>query len=489
MSHQDPEKIIETIFETSQRIDQICNDIYKNVEQTKMDVIKEFNPYIQPKKNLDSVLSFYNSFIKAYETTVKMSQKIVAIYGEEINIIDLQSITKNNLIGIFKTIKAEQANIVDFVGIKIVEDLITVSNDLQNKVISRIYPVYFENLLNKSADDDNMKSISDFLMEFSDKKSFLGKYSNAILDKTSYEDIGLDRKRLLERTKDIEGHFLMINKYNIKILGGADAQNINRGLNKLLLISLKKAIADNLLVVEKEENLGSIPFCVELNSHLRQSDETEIKEVEELYIFKGEINKLMCNIFLAFVENIKMIQYPNKFCDIETVTLNLKRALDSLEDNKNVSRVFIKNYGPFFKVNNIEEMCEYFSRMVLQKVIELSSNLDKIKRSIYLINNFFTLKCFVEEVDGLNLKETIDENVNLLVEVWKDELESKSGRRFTTFVETNLASFKSYYLPDEVRRVVVPKIKTIIWENILTKGFQGDENALNGTINEIFTGQ
>ncbi|KAF9765076.1 hypothetical protein NGRA_0007 [Nosema granulosis] len=489
MPNQKPEKIIKTIFKTSQEIEVICTDIFKKVELAKMDVIKEFNPYIQPKKNLDSLLSFYGAFQKAYETISKMSQTVYSLYGENLEVIDLQSIMKNGLLGILKTIKIEQNNILDYAGVKIVDSLLASSNDLLEIVISKIYPVYFANLFNKTASDDDMKSISEFLMVFSDKKRFLGKYSNAILNKTSYDDIGLDRRKLLERTKDIEGHISSVNKYNIKILGGANAQIINRGLNKLLLINLKKIIADILIVVEKEENMASVPFCMVLNSHLRQSEEAEIKEVEELYVFKNEINKIVCNIFLAFVENLKTIQQPNKFCDIETIALNLKRSLDSLEDNKNVSRVFIKNYGPFFKAKTVDELAKSFSEMVLNKVISLSKQLDTIKRSIYLINNFYTLKCFVDDVDGLNIKEEIEKSSTMIIEVWKSELDSKSGRNFSNFVESNLESFKSYYLPEEVRREIVPKIKTIVWENILTKGYQGNENALNDSINDIFTGK
>ncbi|EOB13347.1 hypothetical protein NBO_80gi002 [Nosema bombycis CQ1] len=235
--------------------------------------------------------------------------------------------------------------------------------------------------------------------------------------------------------------------------------------------------------------MKDIPFCMELNSRLRQSNEAKIKEVEELYVYKNEINKIVCNILLSFLEKTRILSRPNKFCDIETLVLNLKRALDSFEDNKNVTTVFLRNFGAFFKVETVDNLCRTLSETILKKVIELSDQFDQMKRSIYLVNNFYTLKNYIEDVNNQNINQGIEDNSEIIVNSWKDELSSKTGRRFTDFIDVNLHSFKSYYLPSEIRVNVVPKIKAIIWENILTKEYNGNENELNENINEIFTGK
>ncbi|EOB13346.1 hypothetical protein NBO_80g0010 [Nosema bombycis CQ1] len=207
MSNDNFKKTLETIFKISEKIDNICSDIYRNIEQTNMDVVKVFEPYIQPKKNLDKLYNLYNSFLKAQETISNSNQHIREIYGENINIKNINEILENNLLKILRNIKEEEDKLLEYKGVKIVDSLLGKSNLIKNNVIEKILPVYFENLMNKETDEEKMKEISLFLMEFTDQKMFLGKYSNSIFDKISYEDIGTDKKLLLERTNYIEEDF------------------------------------------------------------------------------------------------------------------------------------------------------------------------------------------------------------------------------------------------------------------------------------------
>ncbi|KAK6090610.1 hypothetical protein P3W45_000333 [Vairimorpha bombi] len=475
---------IENFIDASEKIDKLIKKIYKSVELTQMNATEEFKPFNEPKKNLDDLSKFYDTFINSDNEVSKIKDHLINIELESVDQIFEHDII-NNCLRLYKI----KEDLNDYEKVRIVQTLMSDTNNLLDSCIHSIENIYFKNLLSKGCDTKKLKEISTFLLSYTNPKSFLSKYSSEIYNKKSFDDIKTDKSLLIDRTRNLDKYFYDLNEFNLVVLGDKIGNNINIGLNKILIINLNKLISDNILIIEKDEKLEHVPFLINLNTNLRHGDEKVVREIEALFVFKDEINKLICNIFLSFVDNIDRMDTPNKYCDVESIVLNLKRALDSMNNNKIVSKVFIKNYGPFFKVKSLEEACLNFSYLLIDKIVSISRTLPVLKKNIYLINNFYTLQHYIGKFEDKNVKSHIDENVSSIINTFKNELGKRSGDKFTNFIDSNVSSLRSYYLPDEVRIHTVSVIKKAIWEEIAKKGYTGNENNLNSLINEMFVGK
>ncbi|KAF5141241.1 ubiquitin-protein ligase [Vairimorpha ceranae] len=467
---------IKKCLKTSEKIDKIIKSIYKTVELTKMNATEEFKSFIEPKTSLDSLSEFYEIFIKC-------DDKLQQIREKDIKIQDIEQIIENlnvcnDLYNIIEDLK-------NFEKVVIVQKLLRDTNQTLEPMMNKIEVIFFQNLGRNLHDTVNMNKVALFLIEKRDTKTFLGRYSNELYSKVNFDDIKFNKKMLLQQTGNIDRYIYDLNVYNKKILGETTGSGINLGLNKILIINLTKIIGDILQVIEREEKLEDVPFLMTLNNHLKHTEENKIKEIESLFVFKDPINKIICNIFLAYTSNVDRLDAPNKFCDVEILAINLRRALDSLNSYKILTKIFLNTYGPLFKIKTLTECNDYFTKRLVCKILKFSEPMPNLKKFIYLINNLYTLQNYISE----DLKSKIGTCSDNLVKTFNEELQKRNQAKLTSFIDLNISAFKSYYLPDDIRIGVVSLLKKSIWEEIGKKGYEGDLESLNSTINEMFIGK
>ncbi|WUR04086.1 exocyst subunit EXO70 family protein [Vairimorpha necatrix] len=466
---------IQKILKTSENLDKIIKKIYKTVELTQMDATEKFKSFIEPKKNLDELSNFYEIFIQCDNDFHEIKNKKIQITNLDQAIENLENcriLCKNK----------KSLNFYD--NILIVKKLLQENEEFLTSTIFKFEIVFFKNLW-ENKDTEKLSKISEFLMEQENNKDFLSKYSNELFNKVSYRDIEFNKSKLLERSSNIDGYLDEINNYNIKVLGEKYGQSINLGLNKILIINLTKIIGDNLQVIEREEKLEDVPFLMELNNNLKHNEEKRIKEVESLFVFKDPINKIICNIFITYGDDVNRLDRPNKYCDVEHLALNLRRALDSMNRYKILTNVFLRNYGPMFKIKTLDECNETFTKMLMIKILKFSETLPDLKKYIYLINNLYTLQNYIKP----DLRNKIQDSIDNVVNTFKTELQKRNTDKLTSFIDSNIDAFKTYYLPDEIRIKVINFFKKYIWEEIAKKDYKGNIDILNDSINNMFIGK
>lgn len=484
MAIHNAKETLKKCLKHSEKIDKILKNIYREVEYTKMNAVEEFKPFNEPKTNIDLLLNFYNIFLSSYNNFEKINSEISKFFETEMNI---DNCFENKILDKGKNLLEMKNKLENFEKIMIVKTLLQEINSLLQNLNIKVEQIFFKNLILEKDKLKEMNELFLFLENFTETKNLLKKISSTIYQRSNFDFIKNDKNLLLEKIKSLEDNLSFINFYTIKLLGDKNGNSINLGLNKILVINMKKVIADILLIIENEEKLENIPFLIELNYHLKHNDEKKIKEIEELYVYKDQIYKLMCNIFLTFVDNIQKISKSNDFCDVEKISIDLKIAMDKMSEYSQISKIFINNYGPFFKTQTLNDFFLKMCSSLIKKLFEISEDLPSLKKSIYLINNLYIFQYY--NVENIDVKKFIEENINNITNTFQNELKDRSSDRLSKFIDSNLSSLKSYYLSDEIKEKIVPKLKKMIWEEIGKKGYEGNQNDLNERINCLFIGK
>ncbi|EQB61696.1 ubiquitin-protein ligase [Vairimorpha apis BRL 01] len=431
MAIHNAKETLKKCLKHSEKIDKILKNIYREVEYTKMNAVEEFKPFNEPKTNIDLLLNFYNIFLK-----------ISKFFETEMNI---DNCFENKILDKGKNLLEMKNKLENFEKIMIVKILLQEINSLLQNLNIKVEQIFFKNLILEKDKLKEMNELFLFLENFTETKNLLKKISSTIYQRSNFDFIKNDKNLLLEKIKSLEDNLSFINFYTIKLLGDKNGNSINL------------VIADILLIIENEEKLENIPFLIELNYHLKHNDEKKIKEIEELYVYKDQIYKLMCNIFLTFVDNIQKISKSNDFCDVEKISIDLKIAMDKMSEYSQISKIFIKNYGPFFKTQTLNDFFLKMCSSLIKKLFEISEDLPSLKKSIYLINNLYIFQYY--NVENIDVKKFIEENINNITNTFQNELKDRSSDRLSKFIDSNLSSLKSYYLSDEIKEKIVPKLK------------------------------
>ncbi|EQB61688.1 ubiquitin-protein ligase [Vairimorpha apis BRL 01] len=327
---------------------------------------------------------------------------------------------------------------------KFFETEMNIDNCFENKILDK-----GKNLLEMKNRLENFEKIMIVKTLLQEINSLLQNL-NIKVEQIFFKNLILEKDKLKEMNEFLEDNLSFINFYTIKLLGDKNGNSINL------------VIADILLIIENEEKLENIPFLIELNHHLKHNDEKKLRKLKN-YI------------------------KSNDFCDVEKISIDLKIAMDKMSEYSQISKIFIKNYGPFFKTQTLNDFFLKMCSSLIKKLFEISEDLPSLKKSIYLINNLYIFQYY--NVENIDVKKFIEENINNITNTFQNELKDRSSDRLSKFIDSNLSSLKSYYLSDEIKEKIVPKLKKMIWEEIGKKGYEGNQNDLNERINCLFIGK
>lgn len=475
--------------EISREIETQAGALSSLMERLQLNAIDGFRPYINPKKNIGRLLSFYNSFILTKETIEKEKSKVIKVFGEsEKGFLprDLKMLLEKKVMESAQTL-IDMGNVLkEYREVKIVDVEINSLNEFIEKTMSGISESFFGSLRRSGEYKPEFPEFAAFLLSNGNKRRFISKYTDTVYSTLGFDDIGTDIKILLERTTSLEEFLLDIIKMNNSILGEENSEVTNIGLLKMFIIGLKRAIADNLMKMEKEEDISNVQALIMLDDHLNYSGDKRIRVVEELFVFKDSIHKIICNSVLRYFEDLDMIMEPNKHSSKEELCLKMKGALDAFYDHRNVSEAFVSEYGKDFGLETTQDIFEKFSARTVEKILFLAETLKGIPKSVYIINNIYIFRNYLKNIEGIPIEKMIEINLEDILEVWKKEISKRREEDITLFLDKNIESQGRYHLPKEPGEKLASDIEKIISNVLKNKKYKGDDGNLKNSISKLY---
>ncbi|AFN83943.1 hypothetical protein EROM_101280 [Encephalitozoon romaleae SJ-2008] len=475
--------------EISREIETQANRLSSLVERLQLSVIDGFRPYINPKKNIGKLLSFYNSFILTKETIEKEKSKVIKVFGESEKRFlprDLKMLLEKKVMESAQTLIDMSSVLKEYREVKIVGLEINSLNEFIEKTMDGISESFFGSLRRSGEYKPEFREFAAFLLSNGNRRRFMSKYTDTVYSTLGFDDIGTDIKILLERTTNLEKFLLGIIKMNNNILGKENSEVTNIGLLKMFIIGLKRAIADNLMKMEKEEDISNIPALIMLNDQLNYSGDKRIGVVEELFVFKDSIHKIICNSILRYFEDLDMMMEPNKHCGTEELCLKMKRALDAFYDHRNVSEVFVSKYGKDFELEASQDIFEKFSAKTVEKILFLAETLKGIPKSMYIINNIYIFRNYLKNIEGIPIEKMIEINLEDVLGVWKKEISKRKEEDITLFLDKNIESQGRYHLPKGLGEKLASDVEKTVNDALKNKKYKGDYGDLKNSISKLY---
>lgn len=474
----------------SEKINKQAKKLEDRVSKAPLSAMDSLKPFIQPKNNIEQILNFYDEYEESTKK-IDLERKIVQeSLGGKFKHRKLRLLADNDVIGHVNIILSEIKVLEAYQKIKIVKDYLDEANQFAFMVIEAIKRSFFKALENIPDYDPELRKFANFLIPLQKDIDFLAKYTNIIYSKLCFNEIGTNYKLLITRTLNLSSYFYNIFEMNNNILGQEQAQSINEGVTKMLIINVKSTISDVLMVSEKDENPDSIPYLILLSNNLRHTEgEVIVKDLEELFVFKKEINKIISNCLMAYFESLDDLNKPNKRFEAEKLVLTIKSILNSFNDYEGIAKCYLATYGAFFGIKNLEELNTSFSTRVLDKIFTLADSLSGIQRSVYVINNVDIIKTFLATYEDTGLEEIISLNAEKILSIWANESRKRNEKDVSEFIDANVEAQKTYTLPENVRYPLVQELKTIIGDLLVDKTYANDISELYRSIDSLFTAE
>lgn len=462
------------------------------VGSAKLTAVDGFKPYINPKKNIDKLLLFYNTFISAKGTVDEERHRLSGIFGEardedKFSPRSLKTLKEKDVLSSLQTLLTMGDTLRRYKGVRVVATELESLSSFTGKVMDAVGESFFSSLKKLPEHDPELQEFATFLLSNVEKTRFISEYTNIVYSRLGFDDIGTNTKLLLERTHDLDRFFSDIVEMNDNILGVDNSRTTNVGLLKMFVIGLKRAIADSLIKVEKEERTEDVPFLIGLTSRLKQPADSRTRTVEELFVFKDDINKIICNCISGYFERLDMLMNPNKSSDIESLCLKIIGVLDAFYDHRDVAEVFAATYGSGFGVRTAEDIFAEFSGRTIEKILFLAESLRGISRSVYVINNVYAIQNYLGKVDGMSAHEVIERNTNSILDVWRTEISKRKEDDITEFLDVNIQNQSKYLLPSGVRDELVGNILKLIDEALSTKKYSNSIDDLHSSIEGLYS--
>ncbi|KAG5860304.1 hypothetical protein KMI_02g03970 [Encephalitozoon hellem] len=477
--------------EISREIETQANTLSSLIERLQLNAIDGFRPYINPKRNISKLLAFYNTFISTKEVIEEEKSKINEVFGESEKRFlprDLKMLLEKKTMESARTL-VDMGNVLkEYEGVRIVGAEINSLNEFVEKTMDGISESFFVSLRRSGEYRPEFREFATFLLSSCNKRRFISKYTDTVYSMLGFDDIGTDVKTLLERTTNLDKFLLDIIKMNNSILGEENSEVTNIGLLKMFMIGLKRVIADNLMKMEKEEDIFNVQFLIMLNNQLNYSGDKRIQVVEELFVFKDSIHKIMCNSILRYFEDLDMLMEPDKNQGTEKLCLKMKEALDAFYDHRDVSEVFASEYGRDFGLETAQDIFEKFSARTVEKILLLAETLRGISKSVYTINNVYVFRSYLKSIEGIPIEKMIEVNLEDILGVWKKEISRRKEEDITLFLDKNIESQGRYRLPKELGERLAGDIENAVEDALKNKKYTGDDESLRSNILKLYQG-
>ncbi|ORD99378.1 hypothetical protein A0H76_948 [Hepatospora eriocheir] len=472
----------------SENIENICKLLINELNNTDYKVMDSFKPFILPKQNITKLLNFYKLYTESLKKIENIQIEIEKVgLSDDEKILRIKDLDDMNVLKLMNNYLKCLDDLKSYIKVNMVRELCKKSKKYYEGIVSKIEEAFFNALKRLPKVVNSIDLYGKFLIRSLDKKEFLSKYTQAL-----YKILGFSEVKtfpiLNQRTKKLTQYLNMVKNINTQIIGKTEAHNINIGLIQLIIINLKKVIGDILLKVEKEIKPNQIPSLVILYNNLRHTEGPIVDEIEDLFVYKEQILKLILNCLVHFFAYLETLDSPNIDLKTESQVLTLCDIFKSFENNKSIKREWVRKFGPSFGVYNSDELYDNFCRKCLTKVEKASNNLKNYDKYIYLINNKAPFKEFVKMYDNMTMENSIKKDVKLVIGLWKISIEKYDGVTLNRFMLKQLEKHKKYYLPNEERNILHSNLTETVEELIAANILQGQVSKLKNAIEMSYTG-
>lgn len=476
--------------EFSSKISELTKQIESILQNTDYKTMDTFKPYIKPKKNVSKLLEFYSVYTEVTKSVgdikIEIEKSGIDLDQEntKLNIKDLNNV---NIIDKIDKINEIIERLVPYKGVKIVDEFKSESEKYIKKIIKILEKVFFKALDRLPKVVSGLEEYSRLLLKYVENKTFLSEYTEILYTKLSFQE-AKNLNTLIQETKDLTKYFNIIIDMNIKILGRHVAHNINVGVINLIVINLKKVIIDQLSVIDKDNKAIHVPLLIKLYGNLRHTKGPIIREIESLFIFRSQINKLILNCLIQFFCDLELVNKPSAKHGIEEFNLIMTEILQAFDDNKECKHIWVEEFGPSMGVYRSKDLNSNFCNKCLIKTAKLSEGLDGIPKYVYLINNYYIFSPFIKEFDSKELKSLIEKNIQYIIGMWKINTSSLQGSKLKKFIFDEISVHKKYKLPENQRIALIDAVKNIL-ESLISSGMlQGSSYELVNEVERLYSG-
>lgn len=470
-------KLLEEIEKLSKNINRFADDLLQLLKAKDSSVLDEVREYVGPRRNALKVLNFYEFYL---DNSKKFSEANEKIENSKIDntTATIKDLEKIQMLDLLKTQTTIINGFEEYSGIEIVDKLVIKQKKTLEKNLETVKCVVIESLRRLPKVVDKIDVYSRFLLANYDKKSYLKEYTDVFVSRMSFLAIKGNENAILQQTKSLTNTFNMLKELNKRILGRETSRVVNDGVIKILVLDLRNTLSQYLLEIDKEQSPSKIPFLIQLYTRLKHTDGSMVEEIEYLFKLKPEIMKIVFNCFIRFFGNLDLLEEPSKTLRAEEITETLAEILKQFSLNRFAKKEWVQTFGGSFGIHNVSEINQNFCDKCLHKITKISEQLDPKLRPIYIINNLNALQEYINEFSGMEIKQMIYKNCEIITGFLIVELESKTPTESYNYLLTELQKAKNLWLPEEERNHVSEKIKKIIEDGISKKTIVGNPHEL-----------
>lgn len=488
MNNHDKIQDLKIQIKMFEKIGKTCRELLRELKNTDYKAMDAFKPYIRPKENINSLLEFYDQ----YSTSVKNIESIrIKIEKSEIEkkIFKIKELEELQIILLMDDLKKHLEELNNYKEIKIVQHVIEANTEYFSQIVDCIKKSFF-NALNRLPKIVNKIDVyAHFILHHTDTKEFLAEYTQKVYRQLGFLGINNNFTALIQQTLDLTKYFNLVTQMNVEILGKRVAYNINVGLVQLIIINLKKVIAETLMRVEKEHKPKDISNLIKLHNNLNHKDGPKITEIEELFVFKDQIKILISNCLAQYLADLELLESPRTDAKTEKMCLIMENILNAFEENKALKSEWAQGYGPSFGIYDAEKLDSNLSNKCLMKISILSTQLKDFEKYIYLINNKSCLRKYIKEFEKMPIKKSINKDVQLIIGLWKIRLEAYKGITLNRYLTGQLDVHAKYILPEHERTKVQEALKSVVESLIVRKTLEGHTTYLKEAIENTYMGK
>lgn len=463
-------KLLEKNANISIKIDNNIDQINRKFAEIPSEIVETFKRYTDPQKNIEELISFYRTIIRCIENIRKLEPGIVD--SDETGID--QYITS---IDCYNRIEIELDGLKSYSDVSIVKKLQVQTRKTLEKALEPVFDVFFKHFMRKDVND--LRILSRFLI-VNDETRFIQKYCKVLLHQHCVGQSKKECKVVLEKLRDIKTTFDKIGETNEIFLDDKNAEVVYNQLHQMILIDLKEAVSKILLDLENKFKIMNVVEACQFYIHLQEPVVRDyFKE------FNIEILKVINNLFITLVNEINRIKKPNKKVLHESFVYALYKLLEVFKDKK-LHLIFIELHDTF-EFRNYPHMKIRFGQIACERVIELSAEFKGIQKNVYLLNNFCLIQFYCQEYLDIKITDYIIKFSDEIVKMWNKECEKKRGTDLTRFLDVNLEVQKQYYLPDELREGIIPRIRMIIDDVLKESTYKNNKGTIKQRVTSLFS--
>ena len=461
-------------------------NILNTADTTVLDPIKSL---IHPRRNISKIVSFYEIFWRNSNKLNEKREQLQKTKALEKDFLEIDELEKIKILEILKEMLECFNYLEKYIEIKIVKQLIDEEKAFFNRTLELISRSIIHSLERLPKIVENVDEYSRFVGKYSENNDFIKEYTKTCVQRLGFITAQDNCSAILQQTKNLSKHFNMIKSLNNKLIGIKQARAVNEGIVKLLVIDLKVIIGDILLKLEHKESPFDIQFLIKLYSRLRHSEDEIVEEIEELFVFKPAILKLIFNCFIQLFGLLSIIDKPRQDCKAEKLAIELSKILHLFEDQKDLLNLWTSQFGSSFGVYNEKDLATNFSEKCILRIFELAESLEIIEKSVYLINNIHLFKDFVTKISGLEVKKQIYKYCEIILGFVRIDTESRSPTETYENLVLIMKKMCKMSVPDEERLYLKSKLRKIVEQNMLREGIDGNLHVLFDLLEKCFTDQ